>query len=150
MPECKLPSVLMAFLKKPNLELKPCICIPVGKNLLPCFPEGFPGGASGKESTCQCRTHKRCGFDPWVGKIPWRRAWQPTPVFLAGEFHGQRSLVGYIVHGVAKSWTWLKQLSTDTHISQVKLRISKGQLRVDARTCAQPQPWVHPLLQLRS
>ena len=37
----------------------------------------------------------RCGFDPRVGKIPWRRAWQPTPVFLSGEFHGQRSLVGY-------------------------------------------------------
>jgi len=37
----------------------------------------------------------RCGFDPWVRKIPWRRAWQPTPVFLPGESHGQRSLVGY-------------------------------------------------------
>ena len=37
----------------------------------------------------------RPGFDPWVGKIPWRRAWQPTPVFLPGESHGQRSLVGY-------------------------------------------------------
>ena len=37
----------------------------------------------------------RCGFDPWVGKIPWRRAWQPTPVFLPGESHGQRNLVGY-------------------------------------------------------
>ena len=34
---------------------------------------------------CQCRRHKRCGFDPWIGKIPWRRAWQPTPVFLPGE-----------------------------------------------------------------
>ena len=38
---------------------------------------------------------RRCGFDPWVGKIPWRREWQPTPVFLPGELHGQRSLVGY-------------------------------------------------------
>jgi len=38
---------------------------------------------------------KRLGFNPWVGKIPWRRAWQPTPVFLHGESHGQRSLVGY-------------------------------------------------------
>ena len=37
----------------------------------------------------------RRGFDPWVGKIPWRREWLPTPVFLPGEFHGQRSLVGY-------------------------------------------------------
>ena len=39
--------------------------------------------------------HKRLGFDPWVRKIPWRRAWQPTPVFSPGESHGQRSLVGY-------------------------------------------------------
>ena len=45
---------------------------------------GFPGGASGKEPTCQVRRHKRCGFDPWVGKIPWKRKWQPTPVFLPG------------------------------------------------------------------
>ena len=37
----------------------------------------------------------RLGFDSWVGKIPWRRPWQPTPVFLPGESHGQRSLAGY-------------------------------------------------------
>ena len=43
----------------------------------------------------QCRNHRIHGFDPWVRKIPWRRAWQPTPVFLPGEFHGQRSLAGY-------------------------------------------------------
>ena len=46
---------------------------------------GFPGGTSGKEPTCQCRRRKRHGFDPWVGKISWRRAWQPTPVLLPGE-----------------------------------------------------------------
>ena len=56
---------------------------------------GFPGSTSGKESACQCRRHKRFGFDPWVGKIPWRRAWEPTPVFLPGESHGQGSLAGY-------------------------------------------------------
>ena len=43
---------------------------------------GFPSGSSDKESTCQCWRHKRHGFDPWVGKIPWRRKWQPIPVFL--------------------------------------------------------------------
>ena len=53
---------------------------------------GFPGWPSGKESACQCR---RQGFNPWVGKISYRRAWQPTPVFLPGEFIRQRSLVGY-------------------------------------------------------
>ena len=56
---------------------------------------GFPDGANGKELSCQCRRCKRCEFDLWVGKIPWRRAWQPTPVFLPGESHKQRSLVGY-------------------------------------------------------
>ena len=56
---------------------------------------GFQSGTSGKEPTCQCRRCKRHGFEPWVGKIPWRRAWQPTPVFLPGESHGQRSLAGY-------------------------------------------------------
>ena len=55
----------------------------------------FPGDASGKEHTYQCRTCKRLGFNPWVGKFPWRRAWQPTPVFLPGESCGQRSLAGY-------------------------------------------------------
>ena len=54
----------------------------------------YTGGASGKEPACQCRRYKRHRFDPWVGKIPWRRARQPTPVFLPGESHGQRSLVG--------------------------------------------------------
>ena len=43
-------------------------------------------------------------FDSWVRKIPWRKAGQPTPVFLSGESHGQRSLVGYIVHEVIKNW----------------------------------------------
>ena len=55
---------------------------------------GFPGGASGKELACQCRRHKRRGFDS-VGKIPCRRVWQPTLVFLSGDSHGQRSLVCY-------------------------------------------------------
>ena len=47
---------------------------------------------TGKRSACQCR---RRGLDPWVGKTPWRRPWQPTPVFLPGKSHGQRSLAGY-------------------------------------------------------
>ena len=56
---------------------------------------------SGKESTCQCKRYKRHKFDSWAGKIPWRKKWQPTPGFLSGESHGQRSLVA-TVHGVAK------------------------------------------------
>ena len=48
---------------------------------------GFPGGTSGKEPTCRCKRHKRCRFDPCLGKIPWRRAWQPIPVFLLKWLH---------------------------------------------------------------
>ena len=55
----------------------------------------FPAGASGKEATCHCRRCKKCEFDPWVGKIPWRRVWQTTPVYLPGESQGQRSLASY-------------------------------------------------------
>ena len=53
----------------------------------------FPGDTV-VESACQCTRHKRHGFDPWVRKIPWRRKWHPTPVFLPGKFLGQRSLAG--------------------------------------------------------
>ena len=56
---------------------------------------GFPGGASGKEPTCHCRRHRDSGSIPGLGRSPGGRAWQPTPVFLPGEFQGQRSLVGY-------------------------------------------------------
>ena len=83
---------------------------------------GFPDGPSGKEPTCQCRRHKRWGFDPWVRKIPWRRTWQPTPVFLPGESHGQRSLAGYSPQE-AKSGTQLKQLCTHVIGSRVSFLI---------------------------
>ena len=68
-------------------------CLFYGRNfcILPYVIYGLPRWLSGKESVCQCR---RPGFGSWVGKIPWRRKWQPTPVFLPGKFHGQRSLVG--------------------------------------------------------
>ena len=65
----------------------------------------FPGGSSGKEPACQCSRCKRHGFDSWVGKIPWRRAWQPIPAFLPGESHGQRSLAGYSLWSVKESDT---------------------------------------------
>ena len=80
------------------------------------FPEwSFPGGASGREPTHQCRRCKRRGFDPWVGKIPWRRKWQPTPVFLPRASHGQRSLVGYSPWGHKDSDTTEATEHTHTH-----------------------------------
>ena len=71
------------------------INIYVSQNYLLPLLLGLPWWLSGKESTCQCRRQKRLGFNPSVRKIPWRRRWQPSPVFLPGESHGQRSLVGY-------------------------------------------------------
>ena len=67
--------------------------------------KGFPGGACGKESTCQFRRCKRHGFNPWVGPIPWRRKWQHILVVLPGESHGQRSLGGYSPQGHKESHT---------------------------------------------
>ena len=74
-------------------------------NYIPNLFIGFPGGTSGKEPACQCRRLKRHGFNPRIRKIPWRRPWQPTPVFLPGEFHGQRNLAGYSPWGHKESDT---------------------------------------------
>ena len=69
---------------------------------------GLPWWLRGKESVCQCRRH---GFDPWVRKTPGRRKWQPTPVFLPGELHGQRRLTGCSPRGHKESDT-TEQLTT--------------------------------------
>ena len=73
----------------------------------------LPRWLSGKESACQCRRHKRHRFDPWVRKIPWRRKRQPTPVFLPGESHGQRSLVCYSPWGLKEA-----NMTEQTHPKQ--------------------------------
>ena len=59
------------------------------------FRCGLSRWFSGKESTCKCKRHERFRFDPWIRKIPWRRKWQPPPIFLPRKFHGQRSLGGH-------------------------------------------------------
>ena len=75
----------------------------------------FPGGASGKEPACRCRRHKRSGFDPWVGKIPWRKKWQSTLIFLPGTSHGQRSLVGCSPKGPKSQTEATSHTHTHTH-----------------------------------
>jgi len=80
----------------------------------------FPGGSAVK-ICLKCRSRRRYGFSFWVGKIPWRRSWQPTSVFLPGESHGQRSLVGYSSQDFKKldmteeTWharnTWIKYMN---------------------------------------
>ena len=69
------------------------------------FPGCFPGDASGKEATYQCRRHKRCGFNPWVRKIPWGRKWQSTPEFLPRKSHAERSLGCYSPRGCKEADT---------------------------------------------
>ena len=76
---------------------------------------GFPGGASGKELNCQCRRCERHGYNPWVRKIPWKRAQQPTSVFLSGECDGWRSLAAYGPQG-HKELDWSDIACTHAHI----------------------------------
>ena len=76
-----------------------------GAHLAPASgPHGHHLGIEGKEDNAMWLSSKACnardpGFNPWVRKIPWRVAWQPTPVLLPGESHGLRSLVGYSPQG---------------------------------------------------
>ena len=65
---------------------------------------GFPGSSNSKERINRvCLQCGRPGFNLWGGKIPWRRKWQPTPVFLPGKSHGWRSLAGYSSWGYKES-----------------------------------------------
>ena len=73
----------------------PWMLVPFQVRLMAFLKMDFLGGAGGKELACQCRRRKRRTFNPWVRKIPWRRAWQPTPGFSPGESHTQSSLEGY-------------------------------------------------------
>ena len=78
------------------------------------FIKGLPSWLSSKESTCQWRKHKRCGFNAWVRRIPWSRKWQPVPVFMPGKFHGQSGLVDYSPWSHKEQDT-TERLSTRTH-----------------------------------
>ena len=77
--------------------------------------QGFPGGLVVKNPPANAGDTRDTGSDPWVEKIPWRKKWQPSPVFLPGKSHGQRSLVGYCPLGHKES-DKTKGLSTHTHI----------------------------------
>ena len=91
------------------------------------------------ERTClPCRKLKRCGFSLWIGKSPWRRKWQPFPVLLPGKFHGQRSLMGYIAHGVAKILTQLGMHAP--HRRQRRIQFSKANL-LSKMLISSPQTW---------
>ena len=74
----------------------------------------FPGGSDGKTICLQCG---RPGFDPWVGKIPWRRQWQPTMILLPGKSHGRRSLVSYSTWDCKESDTTERLLSFSVYLN---------------------------------
>ena len=96
-------------------------------------PYGLPWWLSRQRFHLQCRKH---GFNAWVRKIPWRRKRQPTPVFLPGESHGQRRLVGYSPWGcresdnnwsdLACSWWWGKFSSEKLHILPSIVTVSES------------------------
>ena len=97
--------------------IRVCVCVCVYKHADLCFKEAITymkllWWLSGKEPTCH---YRRCGFNPWVGKIPWRRTWQPASVFLPGKSYWQRSLAGYSPEGCKQ--TQVKQLSMPARIS---------------------------------
>ena len=69
-----------------------------------------------EDPACQCRRYKRCRFDPWVRKIPWSRAWQPTPVFLPGESHGQGAWWA-TVHSIAKELDTTEARLDEAHLT---------------------------------
>ena len=89
-----------------------------------CLHTGFPGGSVVKRQPANARRRR---FDPWVRKIPWRRRWQPTPGFLPGESHEQRSLVGYSPwgHKELNPTEWLNNVYTQMHASTLR-RHSQG------------------------
>ena len=90
------------------------------KSVLKRESQGISWWLSGKETLCQWR---RWRFDLWVGKIPWRREWLPTPVFLLGKSHEQKSLVHYL-HGVTKEPDTNEQLNNNKRVvSHISHRI---------------------------
>ena len=87
-------------------KLCPTLCDPM-ENLNELFGQpninrGFLGSSAVKNMSAVQETCRKHGLDPWVGRFPWSREGKPTLVFSPGKSHGQRRLVGYIVHGVAK------------------------------------------------
>ena len=101
----------------------------------------FPCDSDNKESACEWRGF---GFDSWVGKIPWRRARQPTPVFLPGESHGQRSLAGYSPWGHKELNTaeWLTHTHTHTHTHtdncSTSLQFISVSKHLEGQVCSEP------------
>ena len=108
---------VFSFMNGNNICTHVCVCIWNSATHLFNSICGLPRWCSGKESTCQWRSPRRCGFNHWVGKISWKRKWQPTPVFLPGKCHGQSGWWA-TVQGIAESQIQLSarvRARTHTH-----------------------------------
>ena len=101
----------------------------------------FPGAASGKEPACQCRRPTWLKFNLWVRKIPWSSKWQPTPVFLPGESHGQRNLMGCSPWGHKRIYTHM--------LCCCFLVAELCQILCDPVDCSPPGYSVHGIFQAR-
>ena len=111
--------------------MDPCVCMAESLRYSPeTITKVLIGWGSGKESTYYCR-RRRCRLNPWVRKIPWRRKWQPTPVFLPGETHGQRSLMGYSPWGRKRVGP---DLVTTQHLLTNSVVIVSGEQQRDSAT----------------
>ena len=92
---------------------------------------GLPRCHGGKESAHQYRRWKRCGFNPWVRKIPWNRKWQSAPLFLPGKFHGRRSLEGYKPRGC-------KEMDTTEHMRKENIYAYKIVQSLETNSTQEP------------
>ena len=113
---------MFPFLTLPFIPIKGWIASPLNT------VHGLLRWLSGKGSACQCKRHRKFGFDPWVVNIPWRRKWQPTPVFLPGKSQGQRRLMGYC------SWDRKMSDTTDwlrTHLPTLSMKRQKDRTLKD-------------------
>ena len=116
---CILGSIFVFFLQKSVFIISSRLIGSIGspKTLISssfCVSRDFPGGSDGKTICLQCG---RPGFDPWVGKIPWRRQWQPTMILLPGKSHGRRSLVSYSTWDCKESDTTERLLSFSVYLN---------------------------------
>ena len=107
---------------------------------------------SGKESGCQCRRCKRHGFDPWVGKILWRRQWWPVSEFLPGKFHRQRILVGCSPQGCRIEHDWAPEHLQHTEMNNKSVAVDgygRGENEV-GRYGFKRETWWTPMMDMLS
>ena len=113
LPSMSLKEMLLNQ-EKCIVDLTCLLQIPSSNQLVcPNVPQGCPGDSVVKNQPATA-SDMRHGFDAWVGKILWRRKWQPTPIFLPGNFHGQRSLTGYSPRG-RQEWDMTEHTHTQSH-----------------------------------